>query len=57
MLQGGDTDTNAAIVGGILGAADGYSELPPEMKKRLKTLKKFLTKELKENLGNILEAS
>jgi ADP-ribosylglycohydrolase len=27
LLQGGDTDTNAAIVGGLLGAAYGLSAL------------------------------
>eukprot|EP00358_Blepharisma_japonicum_P001792 CAMPEP_0202951646 /NCGR_PEP_ID=MMETSP1395-20130829/32660_1 /ASSEMBLY_ACC=CAM_ASM_000871 /TAXON_ID=5961 /ORGANISM="Blepharisma japonicum, Strain Stock R1072" /LENGTH=83 /DNA_ID=CAMNT_0049659401 /DNA_START=373 /DNA_END=624 /DNA_ORIENTATION=+ len=25
---GGDTDTNAAIVGGLIGAAEGYSGIP-----------------------------
>jgi ADP-ribosyl-[dinitrogen reductase] hydrolase len=27
LLRGGDTDTNAAIVGGLLGAAYGISEI------------------------------
>jgi ADP-ribosylglycohydrolase len=30
MIRGGDTDTNAAIVGGLLGARDGFSELNKE---------------------------
>ena len=29
--MGGDTDTNAAIVGGIVGAMDGASKIPEEM--------------------------
>jgi len=29
LLKGGDTDTNAAIVGGIMGAAVGLSNIPP----------------------------
>ena len=28
--QGGDTDTNAAIVGGMLGALVGFTNLPVE---------------------------
>jgi len=28
LLRGGDTDTNAAILGGMLGAAYGYEDLP-----------------------------
>jgi hypothetical protein len=28
--QGGDTDTNAAIVGGLLGSLVGFTSLPPE---------------------------
>jgi ADP-ribosylglycohydrolase len=27
LLKGGDTDTNAAIVGGLLGARDGLTKL------------------------------
>jgi ADP-ribosylglycohydrolase len=30
VAQGGDTDTNAAIVGGLVGAVIGYSNLPTE---------------------------
>jgi len=29
-LKGGDTDTNAAILGGLIGAAVGYSNIPKE---------------------------
>lgn len=31
--RGGDTDTNACIVGGLLGAACGFNNLPKEIKK------------------------
>jgi ADP-ribosylglycohydrolase len=31
LAGGGDTDTNACIVGGLLGALHGYSALPPAM--------------------------
>lgn len=31
LLGGGDTDTNAAIVGGLLGAADGMRSLPRDL--------------------------
>ena len=31
LLQGGDTDTNAAIVGGLLGAAQGMKAIPEDM--------------------------
>ena len=31
LVQGGDTDTNAAIVGMVLGARDGLSSLDPKM--------------------------
>jgi ADP-ribosyl-[dinitrogen reductase] hydrolase len=30
LLKGGDTDTNAAIVGGMMGALHGVTELPQE---------------------------
>ena len=33
--QNGDTDTNAAIVGGLLGAATGRDQLPSHMIKAL----------------------
>mmetsp|Transcript_20910 Transcript_20910/g.32402 ORF Transcript_20910/g.32402 Transcript_20910/m.32402 type:complete len:90 (+) Transcript_20910:103-372(+) len=29
--QGGDTDTNAAIVGGVIGALVGFSNIPEDM--------------------------
>lgn len=29
ILEAGDTDTNASIVGGLLGALVGFSNLPP----------------------------
>lgn len=29
--EGGDTDTNAAIIGGIFGAIDGLKYIPSEM--------------------------
>jgi ADP-ribosylglycohydrolase len=29
LLEGGDTDTNAAIVGGMFGALVGFKSLPP----------------------------
>ena len=32
MLKGGDTDTNAAIVGGLIGALHGASAIPEYMK-------------------------
>lgn len=32
---GGDTDTNGAIVGGMIGALVGKSGLPPEMIKKV----------------------
>lgn len=31
LLRGGDTDTNAAIVGGLIGAATGISSIPEVM--------------------------
>ena len=33
LKRGGDTDTNAAIVGGMLGAATGFDNLPEKLKK------------------------
>jgi ADP-ribosyl-[dinitrogen reductase] hydrolase len=33
LLGGGDTDTNACIVGGLLGARDGFAKLPAAMTK------------------------
>ncbi len=32
LLGGGDTDTNACIVGGLIGAASGASNIPEDMK-------------------------
>ena len=32
LLMGGDTDTNAAIVGGMIGALQGASSIPDSMK-------------------------
>jgi len=31
LLQGGDTDTNACIVGGLIGAAEGISNIPEKL--------------------------
>jgi ADP-ribosyl-[dinitrogen reductase] hydrolase len=28
LFKGGDTDTNAAIVGGLIGAIDGFDSIP-----------------------------
>ena len=33
LLAGGDTDTNACIICGLIGAAVGYSNIPPEIAK------------------------
>ena len=33
--QGGDTDTNAAIVGGMIGALVGYDKIPEDMKNKV----------------------
>lgn len=35
VMLGGDTDTNAAIVGGLVGARDGHAALPPRWLDRL----------------------
>ena len=32
LSYGGDTDTNAAIVCGLIGAADGFDKIPTDMK-------------------------
>ena len=32
---GGDTDTTAAIVGGLIGAADGYDGIPEHYRKKM----------------------
>jgi ADP-ribosylglycohydrolase len=33
--RGGDTDTNGAIVGGLIGAAVGYNKLPSKFKDKV----------------------
>ena len=35
MLKGGDTDTNAAIVGGLIGTAVGFEKIPKRFVKSL----------------------
>jgi len=35
LMQGGDTDTNAAIVGGVIGAALGKSRMPQDLIQKL----------------------
>lgn len=35
LSKGGDTDTNAAIVGGMIGSIVGFKNLPPEYLKKL----------------------
>jgi ADP-ribosylglycohydrolase len=35
LFEGGDTDTNAAIVGGLFGALVGYKGLPQEWKEKI----------------------
>ena len=37
ITKGGDTDTNAAIVGGLIGAAEGYSNIPKEISDKMLT--------------------
>lgn len=32
---GGDTDTTAAIVGGLIGAADGHESIPEQYRRKL----------------------
>jgi ADP-ribosylglycohydrolase len=32
LIEGGDTDTNAAIVGGMMGALVGFNEIPQFMR-------------------------
>jgi hypothetical protein len=38
--EGGDTDTNACIVGGLIGSIIGYKQLPKEYMKKLLLLKR-----------------
>jgi ADP-ribosylglycohydrolase len=40
---GGDTDTNAAIAGGLVGARDGVAAIPPDWLVRLQFRDEFLT--------------
>ena len=35
LSRGGDTDTNAAIAGGMIGAIVGFKNLPPEYLRKL----------------------
>lgn len=37
--KGGDSDTNAAIVGGLTGAVVGFKQLPAEYLKKMMNLK------------------
>lgn len=37
MSHGGDTDTNACIIGSLIGAAEGTEGIPPEMIEKVKT--------------------
>jgi ADP-ribosyl-[dinitrogen reductase] hydrolase len=37
LMKGGDTDTNAAIVGGMMGALHGASAIPERMKQPVLT--------------------
>ncbi|GMF22105.1 unnamed protein product [Phytophthora lilii] len=37
LLKGGDTDTNAAIVGGLIGALHGVESIPPRMREAVLT--------------------
>lgn len=39
LSKGGDTDTNAAIVGGMIGSIVGFKNLPPEYLKKLLNLR------------------
>ncbi|OMJ75972.1 hypothetical protein SteCoe_24781 [Stentor coeruleus] len=61
LLKGGDTDTNAAIVGAMIGAYVGYDELPELWKQKVENFdsmtmegiprnKKFLNQTLVKNL-------
>ena len=57
LLRGGDTDTNAAIVGGLLGARHGINEIPAKWRKAVLNCKnsrpKFLQIESKSNLDDL----
>lgn len=39
LSRGGDTDTNAAIVGGMIGAIVGFKNLPPQYLRKLLELR------------------
>lgn len=39
IAQGGDTDTNAAIIGGMLGSLVGFTALPSEYLEKMLNLK------------------
>ncbi|EHK23057.1 uncharacterized protein TRIVIDRAFT_27804 [Trichoderma virens Gv29-8] len=49
---GGDTDTNAAIAGGLLGARDGVDAIPPQWREKLQFREEFerITKLLVESI-------
>ena len=51
-LQGGDTDTNAAVAGAIIGTYYGYNKLPPDW---IKTLahKEFLDKHINQFIATL----
>ena len=62
LLQGGDTDTNAAIVGGLLGARWGIKRIPEKWVNSLNfnnSRKHFVTlknvQELEENIEALLK--
>jgi len=43
--KGGDTDTNAAIVSGMIGAAEGFSKIPEDMTNKMLSCDTSLSKE------------
>jgi len=49
--EGGDTDTNAAIVGGMLGALVGIKELPLDMVMKVLDFDCTLVDELEDDFG------
>ena len=62
LLQGGDTDTNAAIVGGLLGARWGINKIPKKWiesvdfdNDRKDFVKLKNVKELEENIEDLLK--
>jgi hypothetical protein len=48
--EGGDTDTNACIVGGLIGSIVGYKQLPKEYLDKMLHLKLFNTVQLRRNI-------